>query len=313
MRIASYGTTIIHHHLVVQYVAGMIPYITLHTMATAGSKRPHEDSQADSLPSKPKLSRCANMKGTVTIHEILEDVLDKNPKHFAAISMFLDNCSCYDCKSHGHKDEDYTRMHDAENFVGGMCTFFTYVCPRELCTPDQAEMLRYASAMRAIVMHCIKKGYLDKEDPEVKDCLEGIAVARKLQGSKIIDEFKALSYAKWWDSLQQKDQGNAEEEEGASTWGDRYESSRDLEMPVEVKEVRNDGWLLQPDKYEDRSEGSDNAPVFVRLPPEVAKLGMKGMQMSCMSLGYRNGEWQPFNAYGEKACGPLANVYPPTP
>jgi hypothetical protein len=37
---------------------------------------------------------------------------------------------------------------------------------------------------------------------------------------------------------------------------------------------------------------------------------MKGMQMSCMSLGYRNGEWQPFMTYTYASITPLANVYP---
>jgi hypothetical protein len=281
----------------------MLPAPKAYT-ATAGSKRSHEDSQSDSPSPEPKWTRCTSMEGTVTLQEILDDVLDENPKHDPALSMFLESCSCHECHTYGHGG--YTRKHGVESLTGEISGFFNYFCPRKLCTPWRKEMERFASALRAVVIHCIKEGYLHKKDLDVKCCLKTIAVARKLQGRKIIEELTTLYDTKWWDSLQQKEK---DEEKDASTFGDAYESRRSSEMNVMVKEVRTDGWLLDIGSCGYGFGGKDDAPVFVRLPPEVAKLGMQDMSMSCMSLGYRNGEWQPFNAYGEG--GPLANVYPP--
>jgi hypothetical protein len=276
------------------------------TMATAGSKRSHEFSITVLPLSKPKLSRCATMKGTVTVQEILDDVLDMNPKHEAAIAVFRQSFSCHEC---GSLDHGYAKIHGPENLVGGIPVFFTYFCPREMCTPKQAEIVRYASAIRAVVMHCIKEGYLDQKDPDVKYCLKAIAVARKCQGRKIISELTLLYVTKWWDSLQHKDKGNAAEKVVPSIWAGEFDSSRSPDCPVRLEEVRNDGWLLHTGGHDPYNH---DAPVFVRLPPEVAKLGMQGMEMSCMSLGYRKGEWQPFPTYGCDSCAPLANVYPPS-
>jgi hypothetical protein len=276
-------------------------------MATAGSKRPHEAPLEVYPLSKPKLNLClcAAMKGTVTIKEILDDVVAMNPKHEAAIAMFIQSFSCYACRSENH---DYTTTHGVENLVNAIPCFFTYFCPRNLCTPKQAEIVRYASAVRAVIMHCIKKGYADKKDPDVKYCLKAIAAARKCQGRKIIDELSVLYVTKWWDSLQHKDKGNAEEIKIApSIQAGEFDSSREPDFPVKLEEVRNDGWLINTNGF---NPNNDDAPVFVRLPPKVAKLGMKGMQMSCMSLGYRNGEWQPFMTYTYASITPLANVYP---
>jgi hypothetical protein len=275
-------------------------------MATAGSKRPQPPLRVYPLSrQKAKLSRCAAMKGTVTIKEILDDVLDMNPKYEAAIAIFIQSFTCHECRSENH---DYTATHGVENLVNQIPFFFTGFCPRHLCTPKQAEIVRYASAMRAVVMHCIKKGYVDKKDPDVKHCLKAIAIARKCQGRKIISELSRLYVTKWWDNLQHKDKGNADEKIAPSIHAGEFDSSRSPEFPVKLEEVRNDGWLINTNGF-DRND--DDAPVFVRLPPEVAKLGMKGMQMSCMSLGYRNGEWQPFMTYTDSSIAPLANVYPP--
>jgi hypothetical protein len=275
-------------------------------MATAGSKRPHECSYVFPSRPKPKLSRCVTMKGTVTVQEILDDVVDMNPKYEAAIAVFRSSLSCVaqECRL---EDHNYTKTHGVEYLESQIASFFTYFCARQLCTPKQAEIVRYASALRAVVMHCVKGGHFDKKDPDVKHCLKAIAVARKCQGRKIIDELTLLYVTKWWDNLQHKDKGSAEAKIPPSISAGEFDSKRSPEFPVKLEEVREGGWLLNTNGFDPHNV---DAPVFVRLPPEVAKLGMQGMEMSCMSLGYRNGEWQPFETYGCNSIAPLANVYP---
>jgi hypothetical protein len=277
------------------------------TMATAGSKRPlHDNTILIPSRSKPKLSRCVSMKGTVTVQEILDDVLEMNPKYEAAIAVFRSSLSCV-AQECGSKNHNYTTTHGVEYLENQIASFFTYFCPRQMCTPKQAEIVRYASAMRAVVMHCIKEGHFDKKDPDVKHSLKAIAVARKCQGRKIISELSLLYVTKWWDSLQYKDKGIAHEYIRPSILAGDFDSKRSPEFPVKLEEVRDDGWLLNTNGFDPHNI---DAPVFVRLPPEVAKLGMQGMEFSCMSLGYRNGAWQPFETYGCNSIAPLANVYP---
>jgi hypothetical protein len=229
----SLQCALLHVHYIYIPSTGCVLTAPKRNMATAGSKRSHEDSQAESPSPEPNWIRCASMKGTVTLQEILDDVLDKNPKHDSALSMFLASCSCHECDTYGHTG--YTRKHGVETLAGEIITFFNYFCPRKIGTPWRAEMERFASALRAVVMHCIKEEYLDKKDLDVKCCLKSIAVARKLQGRKIIDELTTLYATNWWDSLQQKDE---DEEEGAVTtygaWGEAYESRRSSEMAVRV-------------------------------------------------------------------------------
>jgi hypothetical protein len=157
----SLQCALLHVHYIYIPSTGCVLTAPKRNMATAGSKRSHEDSQAESPSPEPNWIRCASMKGTVTLQEILDDVLDKNPKHDSALSMFLASCSCHECDTYGHTG--YTRKHGVETLAGEIITFFNYFCPRKIGTPWRAEMERFASALRAVVMHCIKEEYLDKK------------------------------------------------------------------------------------------------------------------------------------------------------
>jgi hypothetical protein len=89
---------------------------------------------------------------TVTIKEILDDVLDMKPKHEAAIAIFIQSFSCHACRSFHH---GYTTIHGVENLVRQIPFFFTGFCP-EICARLNKLRLydtRYASAERADVIH----------------------------------------------------------------------------------------------------------------------------------------------------------------
>jgi hypothetical protein len=87
-------------------------------------------------------------------------------------------------------------------------------------------------------------------------------------------------------------------------------------MPMEVKQVTEDSWIFQkPRRYSgyefyDEHDDSTDEGIPLRLPPEVAKLGKKGMTISCMHLKCREGVWSPFDPYGD-ADQVCANVYSP--
>jgi hypothetical protein len=171
-------------------------------MATAGSKRPHEVSLEVYPLSKPKLSlcRCATMKGTVTIKEILDEVIDMDPKHEAAIATFILCFSCHECRS---VDHGYTTIHGVENLVNAIPSFFTYFCPRDLCTPKQAEIYDKTYARR----HALHKK---------KDMLRRQTRRQVLsQGHRPQESAKATTAEPPFttqvvDSLQHKDKGTEE-------------------------------------------------------------------------------------------------------
>lgn len=76
------------------------------------------------------------------------------------------------------------------------------------------------------------------------------------------------------------------------------------EQAVIVEQVLNDGWVVKCDDDEDGEEGQ----VLLKLPENVAKMGMKGMSLSGLQMGLRNGIWRPVQR--DEACC-MSSAYPP--
>lgn len=93
-------------------------------------------------------------------------------------------------------------------------------------------------------------------------------------------------------------------ENGSTEVYDEYESVLWDDMPLNVEQVMDDGWVLNS---EDRQEDREQSKAFLHLPPDVAKLGMQGMSLSCMQLALRNGVWRPILHDGIF----VAHAYPP--
>ncbi len=96
-------------------------------------------------------------------------------------------------------------------------------------------------------------------------------------------------------------------------WDEQYGD----DAPLTIAEVREEGWVME-DSWaglfggcppRGGRAGADRP--LLRLPPEVARLGMPGGSLSCMRLGLRRGVWRPFNPHCDATC--VANAYPPTP
>ena len=82
------------------------------------------------------------------------------------------------------------------------------------------------------------------------------------------------------------------------------------EEPPTIKKVMRDGWifdthtaLIDPDGY-----CGHRGDIFVPLPSDIAKLGIKGTRLSRTAFGRRNNVWRPIPMDGS-GC-PVANVYP---
>lgn len=183
--------------------------------------------------------------------------------------------------------------------------------------------------MSKLTDYLFEKGHVDAE--RKKEIKREITLCRSVNGEKIVRALQKLYDEGYWMSLER---AVAEEEENdgeptakkqrtddASDEEDFYsEEAEDGvgdELPMEVKEVTEDTWIFKkPCEYGgyrgygsgDESDGDDDG-IPVKLPEEVAKLGKKGMTISCMNLRCRRGVWSPYSPYDDSQV--CANVYPP--
>lgn len=83
-----------------------------------------------------------------------------------------------------------------------------------------------------------------------------------------------------------------------------YEATLGGDTPLIVGQVMDDGWLMRSEDFE---VDAQYTRAFLHLPADVAKMGMRGMSLSGLQLGLRNGIWRPLlhdNVY-------VAKAYPP--
>lgn len=96
------------------------------------------------------------------------------------------------------------------------------------------------------------------------------------------------------------------EEEGLDEFGYcRYFAIDELTLTVD--EVMVDGWMIKRED-EEGSEWDGDGEAFLHLPPKVARMGMKGMTLSGIQLGFRNGLWRPV-LRDDGSC--VTSAYPP--
>ena len=149
---------------------------------------------------------------------------------------------------------------------------------------------------------------MDEDDS--KEILDQLKVSSRLDGEGIVSALNSMAEEGWWDDLEERaDNGSGNASEG--DFHDAYEEVVRSEMRMCAREVKPDGWVF--DKNPMDRPFFDYQPVdpgvFLRLPAEVAAMGVVGMQLSCMSLALRRGVWRPVGMYDDAIV--VANVYPP--
>lgn len=84
----------------------------------------------------------------------------------------------------------------------------------------------------------------------------------------------------------------------------RYFGSEDTALIVD--QVMPNGWVIKIDDV-DVNLSFEEDQVFLQLPPDIAKLGMQGMSLSCLQLALRHGVWRPIEQDGSY----ISSAYPP--
>jgi hypothetical protein len=280
--------------------------------------------------------RCSSMKdGERTIEEILNEFASsvKTTKHCtagdvdSAVSL-LNTCmsrewDCMHCQyweaANGY-EEAFITTHGVEWIAGAMQGLISHFIIHK-CIISENEKRKIYTVMSKLTDHLFEKGHIDGK--EKKTIKKVITLCRSVNGEKIVRALQKLNVDGYWKALEEepatkRQRTDQSEDDGFSDWDEDDEI--DGEEPVEVKEVREDGWVLhhpysfsQSGYWSDGPENHDDgSEYFVKLPKEVAKLGKKGMTFSGMNLRCRRGIWSPFSRddfFGTgMVCG---NVYPP--
>ena len=137
--------------------------------------------------------------------------------------------------------------------------------------------------------------------PPISHARPCVKVSTSFDGEGVVDALNSMAEQGWWDDLEERAEGSEEEEYNeVVNW---YDGN----MPMHVREVKPDGWVF--DRHPDDADGEVTPGIFLRLPPEVAAMGVAYMELSCMSLALRRGVWRPVSTYGDDDV--VVNVYPP--
>lgn len=251
--------------------------------------------------------------------QVLREVLRANPKHSTWLSVFENNCQSYGWNSCGCEffetpsGSAYLQTHGVEALGVNMGHFFGYYLPRK-CSPSESEQKAAAAALKAVLEHCSKKGYM-QEDSHFRELMQLVSSSASFKGEAIVSGLQELANAGYWNKLEAPGSGSAFVEVLAP----------DI-MPLAILEVRPDGWVMGTYMaslaaacndaegecsfdVEIMEQPEDARKPFLPLPPRVAKLGVKGAQLSAMELRLRGGIWRPMGTENNRVV--VANAYPP--
>jgi len=214
----------------------------------------------------------------------------------------------------------YLKLHGAKVLCNNINHFLSDFVQRKM-DADFRDMKRCEATLRALVKFCTSQGYLEKDDAKVKHTLKSISVSGKFDAEGVRNSLQQLKNTGYWKRLraEREDDGETDHEaEDEYDYDCRDESGDADEYPAEGDEfrmgdfytecssVRKNGWVFMREMF------SGQARVLLYLPPEVAKLGREGMQISCMEFVYLGrGVWEPKADDEDFHNAVCANVYPP--
>ena len=228
----------------------------------------------------------------------------------------------------------FNSTHGVKTLLSGVMSFCSYFLIRKCCSSDTYR-LSASKCFKTLVLFCVDRFGYDKS--EAKLILDDLKVSGNFQGQRIGRELDKLKKEGYWINLEKEEIlkrtqiGNGTDvgskrtvieaeldgvEEKKNSNEDEFEDVYDNDFGWKVNEkITKEGWVFKLPCYDGDFINGKYIPnteqkyALLKLPEKVCKLGRKGMRISCMCLGLRNGIWSPFSSYdGESAC---ANVYPP--
>jgi hypothetical protein len=265
-----------------------------------------------------QVPKCPDLKRPV-LHDIIAEAVAAQPATRAGwLYMFGDEC----CENYGWNCckceyveatpgfSPYCLSHGVEQLDSHVLQFIGSYVP-EKCDPSPKELKQAAAAMHGLVKMCVSRGYCGPQ-PEL---LKELAGKGQVETDKIRKAIQRLADKRYWDAFETEQPGEPVVPPASSCpWSGVDVPRRETiggEMPLQIREVRKDGWVLEDTEYDCKGYPplAPSKEPFMRLPPEVAKLGRKGTQFSLMHLQLRKGIWRPVGSYEEEMV--VGNVYGP--
>jgi len=255
-----------------------------------------------------------------TIAEIFEAFIDhrraNQRRNCEWIELLERNCESYGgeycvCNRPGERNRqsgqpsEYIDLHGAKCLGHNISHFLGYYVPRKMCTPSMRDMKRCAATLDDLLKFCIKQGYVQRKD--VKELRRSISVSGTFDAEGVQSALQRLHDEGYWERLR-AERGPPQQKDDDGYF--EYLARRSARTCTKIRE---NGWEFDSEDGPGTGESSydsEDQNMFVELPPDVAKLGVEGMELSCMELQDLGlGVWKPVGGYhDEYVC---ANVYPP--
>lgn len=171
------------------------------------------------------------------------------------------------------------------------------------------------AALRSFHMFCVIRLYV----PENRKLMGGLYDLETFTVCELSSKLNHLVAYKYWnkiegDSLRRNAaQSPAETEAQVSVQVDEEMYEEHLKFcytPIEVEEVRPNGWVLNVSEAGFFYRQTEVKSVFLQLPQSVSSMGLLGMRLPCFSLGFRNGFWRPISD-DTSSCIFFAKINPP--
>lgn len=275
--------------------------------SNVGTNRGDSGSTRSSRVMKKKRSSsaviiCPDDKAGPRISAVLEEFARTCyvPSHMDWLYHLEASCAqqgCYvsDCRGRGN----FSEVHGAKTLVNSITMFLSYYVPSHFLISSDDEWRELLVALRTFHMFCVRRQYV-REDEVLMSALYKL---RRFNLCDIPQRITKLCEEKYWDSLEtaREEDGPADKDEDGYQC---YFGGEDINLIVD--QVMPNGWVVACDDDLDNLSPGENQ-VFLQLPSETSKLGMKGMSLSCLQLGLRNGVWRPVEQEGEY----IASAYPP--
>lgn len=212
-----------------------------------------------------------------------------------------EGCYVTHCASRGA----FSLSHGAKTLVNYITMFLTYHVPRSFALTSDDEWRELLVALRTFHVFCVRQRYISEDSV----LMAALYKLRRFNICEIPQRITKLGRERFWDSLEMTTTTvlSLVDDDDEDDISNEYERYLGDEMPIVVEQVKPDGWQLRSEEFNDDDNPIQDSSVFLRLPPDAAKLGMKGMSLSGLLLGLRGSVWRPVEHDGIF----VMNTYPP--
>lgn len=206
------------------------------------------------------------------------------------------------CRHCAHRDDlhdSFELNHGAQTVLNYARFYLTVYVPNRFLGFSDSNWRQLIAALRAFHTWAVSQRFM-REDLALEGGLVRLA---DFPMASLKQRLEQLGRREYWMELERR----ALQVGGEAVVHGEFDRLFGGCLNLIVERIEPDGWVFQCDPF-DWVEKRNRGTVFVQIPPDVAVMGVVGMEFSCMTLGLRNRVWRPVMEPGEPF---FTNVYPP--